>query len=97
MLITGNTYPVKDQIKALGGRWDSKAKGWNVPADKAAEAQALVAGAVSVPVSTTPKTEFKHSKCKECGSKADRYNKIYRNGICRNCYRDEQEEADMGY
>lgn len=22
-LITGNTYPVKEQIKALGGRWNS--------------------------------------------------------------------------
>jgi len=45
VLVTGNTYPVKDAIKALGGRWDSNAKGWRVPADKAAQAQALVAGA----------------------------------------------------
>lgn len=45
VLITGNTFPVKDQIKALGGKWDPVARGWNVPADKAAEAQALVAGA----------------------------------------------------
>jgi len=43
-LITGNTYPVKDAIKALGGRWDSAAKGWRVPADRAADARALVAG-----------------------------------------------------
>jgi len=45
VLITGNTYPVKDSIKALGGRWDAAAKGWRVPADKAAQAQSLVAGA----------------------------------------------------
>jgi hypothetical protein len=45
VLVTGNTYPVKDQIKALGGRWDAASKGWRVPADKAAAAQALVAGA----------------------------------------------------
>jgi hypothetical protein len=45
ILVTGNTYPVKDQIKALGGRWDAASKGWRVPADKAAAAQALVAGA----------------------------------------------------
>jgi hypothetical protein len=44
-LITGNTYPVKDAIKALGGRWDKDAKGWNVPDDKADEARALVQGA----------------------------------------------------
>lgn len=45
ILITGNTYPVKDSIKALGGRWDAVAKGWRVPESMAAEAQALVAGA----------------------------------------------------
>jgi hypothetical protein len=36
---------VKDQIKALGGRWDADAKGWNVPSDKADAARALLAGA----------------------------------------------------
>lgn len=45
VLITGNTYPVKDSIKALGGRWDPAAKGWRVPAAVASQAQALVAGA----------------------------------------------------
>jgi hypothetical protein len=45
VLVTGNTYPVKEQIKALGGRWDAMAKGWRVPVAKAAEAQALVASA----------------------------------------------------
>ena len=45
VLITGNTFPVKEAIKLLGGRWDSKAKGWLVPADKAEEARALVTGA----------------------------------------------------
>jgi hypothetical protein len=44
VLITGNTYPVKDALKALGGRWDPNAKGWRVPADKANEAKLLVAG-----------------------------------------------------
>jgi len=42
VLITGNTFPVKDQIKALGGRWDATAKGWRVPEDKAAQARKLV-------------------------------------------------------
>lgn len=44
-LITGNTYPVKDSLRAMGGRWDAAAKGWRVPASRAAEAQALVGGA----------------------------------------------------
>lgn len=56
VLIVGNTYPVKDAIKALGGRWDVAAKGWRVPSAVAARAQSLVAGAprgyVSAPIST---------------------------------------------
>jgi hypothetical protein len=45
VLITGNTYPVKDALKALGGKWDPKTKGWRVPTEKAAEATKLVAAA----------------------------------------------------
>jgi hypothetical protein len=41
-LITGNTYPVKGKLRALGGTWDKRAMGWHVPADKAEEARALV-------------------------------------------------------
>jgi hypothetical protein len=43
--ITGNTYPVKEQIKALGGRWNKAAQGWDVPSARADDARALVAGA----------------------------------------------------
>lgn len=49
--ITGNTYPVKDELKKLGGRWNAEAKGWDVPAAKAEAAWALVKGA---PVSRAP-------------------------------------------
>ncbi len=43
--ITGNTYPVKDQLKDLGAKW-SKAQGvWVIGEDKADEARAIVAGA----------------------------------------------------
>jgi hypothetical protein len=45
--ITGNTYPVKDRIKALGGRWNAGTKRWSVPADRADEANALVQGVAS--------------------------------------------------
>jgi hypothetical protein len=41
VLVTGNTFPVKDKLKALGGRWDAVAKGWRVPAAQADEAQRL--------------------------------------------------------
>lgn len=43
--IDGNTYPVRTRLAALGGRWDSRAKAWMVPEDKAEQAKALVASA----------------------------------------------------
>ena len=55
--ITGNTYPVKEQIKALGGRWNPDAQGWNVPDDKADEAQALVNAAG--PSTYTPRRSYR--------------------------------------
>jgi hypothetical protein len=43
--ITGNTYPIKDQLKALGGKWSLDSKCWMVPASHAAQAQAIVPAA----------------------------------------------------
>jgi hypothetical protein len=40
-LITGNTYPVRKQIKALGGVWNKARQGWLVPDHNAATASAL--------------------------------------------------------
>jgi len=70
--ITGKTYPVKDQLKALGGRWDNAAKAWMVPDSKAAEARQLVAGA---PVASKPSKGSYHRRgtwtgC-SCGSVAE--------------------------
>lgn len=44
-LITGNTYPVKEQIKALGGKWNKAQQGWEVSDEVADAARALVANA----------------------------------------------------
>lgn len=95
--ISGNTYPVKDQIKALGGRWDADRKVWMVPDDQAQAARNLVAGA---------KSDHSHTyhprKCRVCGI-AESWDltprgrfprvKIYRSGECQDCY----EERKMGY
>jgi hypothetical protein len=43
--ISGNTYAVRTQLAALGGKWNAATKQWMVPADRAAEARKLVAGA----------------------------------------------------
>lgn len=44
-MITGNTYPVKDRLRALGGKWNRGAQGWELPDEKAEEARAIVAAA----------------------------------------------------
>lgn len=99
-LITGNTYPVKEKIKALGGKWNPDQKAWEVPDAQAAEAQAIVANA---PVSTSkPASSYRPRECKACGAKAwngqrgSRSNGgviIYRSGECKDCF----EERKMGY
>lgn len=107
--IVGNTYPVRDQLKALGGKWSAERKAWMVPDDKAEAANRLVA-AVPVEVKTPGKCSKCGKTCKEpytlclnckpaptkcqvCGKKADRYTRIYRSGECGDCY----EERKMGY
>jgi hypothetical protein len=42
VLITGDTYAHRASLAAMGGVWDSREKGWYVPADSAASARALV-------------------------------------------------------
>lgn len=41
--ITGNTYPVRNQLAALGGEYDAAQKVWFVPAEHAEHAQRLAA------------------------------------------------------
>ena len=43
--ITGTTYPVRQKLRDLGGRWNPDAQGWDVPDNKADEARAIVAAA----------------------------------------------------
>lgn len=43
--ITGNTYPVREQLKALGARWNAADKAWMVTPDKADAARRIVGGA----------------------------------------------------
>jgi len=47
VLITGKTYPVRAELKALGGAWDAGAKGWRVPEARADAARDLVAHGAS--------------------------------------------------
>lgn len=90
--VSGNTYPVKDELKALGGRWDAKRKVWTVPADKEEEAKAIVAKGPSSSSSSSI-SRRSYSRCQVCGIAASRYCRIYGSGECRDCY----EERKMGY
>lgn len=64
--ITGNTYPVKERFKALGGRWNPNVNGWDVPDNKAEEAKKLVTEApVSERQSRNDGSQTK--RCWECG------------------------------
>lgn len=40
--VTGNTYPVRDRLRALGCRWDAHQKCWMAPDDRYDEAMALL-------------------------------------------------------
>ncbi len=40
--LSGNTYPVKEALKALGAHWDKEQRAWLIVASKAAHAQAIV-------------------------------------------------------
>ena len=95
--ITGNTYPVKDQLRALGGRWNADRKAWMVPAECATEAQKLVSAA---PRSEHRSRTYSPHKCKVCGHVERRDargypigDRILRSGECLSCY----EERKMGY
>lgn len=80
--ITGNTFPVKDQIKALGGRWNADSKSWMVPDEKADAARKLVSGG-STATKSSSKPHF--HKCHECGAPSRGYYRCYE---CSLDYRD---------
>lgn len=107
--LTGNTYPVKDKLRALGGQWDKDNKCWMIPADKEDEANALLTQPSATPgkcrkcgKSCDPKYDTCYAckpaprQCRVCGHRPDprnHYDRIYKSGECRDCY----EERKMGY
>ena len=97
--ITGNTYPVKDQLKALGARWNPDAKAWMISEEKADQARALVTGAPQSAPKSNGSSSYRPTKCRVCGISQTRNsrgyveNKILRSGECVDCY----EERKMGY
>lgn len=93
--ITGNTYPVKEALKAIGCRWKGDAKAWMCSVDKVTQAQAIVAGAgvKSAYTPTAAKSSYRPMKCSQCGQGRSKYVKIYRNGVCGPCIGDARAEG----
>jgi len=87
--VTGNTYPVRDQLRALGGSWDAAAKTWMID-----EARLALALAVVAKGSSEPAKPFRHYSCKQCGKRPNSqgWPRIYRNGVCSDCYRDARDD-----
>ena len=82
--ITGNTYPVKDKLKALGAKWDADQKCWTITDKKADEARKIVEAA-------PPEAPATPGKCRKCGKSCKApYTicwacKCAANGVCVNC------------
>lgn len=58
--ITGNTFPVKEQLKAIGAKWDADQKCWTITASKIEEANKIVANA-------PPQAPVTPGVCRDCG------------------------------
>lgn len=71
----GNTYPLKDEIKAAGGRWNNTTRKWSVPREHAEALQAKAAAG-------TPKLGAQlWEECPRCGN-----DPIYvPPGVCADC------------
>jgi hypothetical protein len=114
VVIAGNTYPVKDQLKSLGAKWDPDQRCWTITDKKIAEAQKIVAATLK-PAATgkcskcgkpcDPKysTCYDHkpvpTQCKQCGKRPGPrgWPRIYRNGICSDCYRDGEDDMPTAH
>jgi hypothetical protein len=66
-------YPVREQLKALGARWNGKDRVWMIPRELATEAMRIVMAApVSAPTATgrsARKMIPRERCCKDCGRK----------------------------
>lgn len=91
--VTGNTYPVKDEIKALGGKWNAQEKCWEVPDKSYAEALKLVAGAGEKKPSGTrsggySKPSSYRSTARRTGCSCGSREGVYQDSDCWQCKHD---------
>lgn len=87
--VRGNSYPIKGAIKSVGGHWDGDEKAWWVGATKRDDLEAAIASA-----KPEERGAYRPSRCKQCGARPGPrgWPRIYRNGICSDCYRDDCDD-----
>lgn len=73
--ISGNTYPVRIELRALGGRWDADGRCWWVPSEHAAEALALL------PAPTVAPSRTGWTRCTDCGDRVQRGTPCWETGL----------------
>jgi len=85
--VPGNTYAARGALRDLGAQWDAAAKAWMVDAARLT----LATDAVAAAAKDAPR--FRHSHCKQCGARPDArgWPRIYKNGICSNCYAENDD------
>lgn len=83
MAVEGNTYPVREQIKALGGKWDAGKKLWMVPSANWYAAAMIVTGAEKATAAPSYASGGAPGRCIDCGAHSGKY---------RRCYDCQQEE-----
>jgi aspartate oxidase len=92
--LTGNTYPVKDDLKKIGCGFDGDRKQWFATSQEVAkEAEKIIKKGVSSVKTGTKLNRPLFYKCQVCGVAASKYVRIYGSGECRDCL----EERCMGY
>lgn len=72
IIVTGNTYPVRDQLRAAGGTWDAAEKRWVLPASARSTVEAI-----RVPVGGR---EELWEECSRCGNEP-----VDSSGLCDTC------------
>ena len=111
--VEGNTYPAKDAIKGAGGHWDADRKCWWIGAGNRAALEAALATVRPTTPGTCAKCGASvdprytlclrckpaPSRCRQCGAKPGPrgWPRIYKSGICSDCYQGDREEREMGY
>ncbi len=83
--VPGNTYAARGALRDLGASWDAAAKQWMIDASRLTLATDAVAAAAK------DAKPFRHSHCKQCSARPNErgWPRIYKNGICSDCYRED--------